>query len=114
VRIRWLLSFFLLAASLGWGQQQTLPPPPPFPNPRIGQPNQPPSSPGMSPEQMKKYNDERYAKLKHDTDELLQLATQLKQEVDKANSNTLSLDVIKKTEQIEKLAKSVRERMKAY
>ncbi len=68
----------------------------------------------MSPEQMKKYNDQRYEKLKRDSDNLLHLATELKEEVDKASSGTLSLEVIRKTEEIEKLAKSVRERMKAY
>ncbi len=66
----------------------------------------------MSPEQKKKYNEQRYEKLKRDSDNLLRLATELKQEVDEANSDTLSLTVIRKCEQIEKLAKSVRERMK--
>ena len=34
-------------------------------------------------------------------------------EVDKSNENTLSLDVLKKAEEIEKLAHSVKEKMKA-
>ncbi len=68
----------------------------------------------MSPGQVTKFNKQRYAQLQRDSDQLLRLATELKQEVDKANSNTLSIDVIKKTEQIEKLAKSVRERMKGF
>ena len=59
-------------------------------------------------------NKERYAKLKSDTDQLLKLANELKEAVDKANQDTLSLEVIRKTEQIEKLAKSVRDRMKNY
>ena len=59
-------------------------------------------------------NKERYAKLKKDADQLLKLATELKESVDKANQNTLSVDVIRKTEQIEKLAKSVRDKMKSY
>lgn len=57
-------------------------------------------------------NKARYQSLKADTDRLLQLATELKQSVDKANENTLSLDVIKKAEQVEKLAKQVKEKMK--
>lgn len=61
----------------------------------------------------KQWNKDRQAKLKADTDKLLELATQLKQQVDKSNENVLSLDVIKKAEQIEKLAHSVQERMKA-
>lgn len=60
----------------------------------------------------KKLNQERQANLKRDTDKLLQLATQLKQAVDKSNENTLSLEVIKKAGEIEKLAKSVREKMR--
>ena len=60
----------------------------------------------------KKLNQERQAELKRDTDKLFQLATQLKQAVDKSNENTLSLDVIKKAGEIEKLAKSVRDKMR--
>jgi hypothetical protein len=60
----------------------------------------------------KKANQKREADLKRDTDKLLQLATQLKQYVDKTNENVLSLDVMKKAEEIEKLAHSVREKMK--
>ena len=47
-----------------------------------------------------------------DTDKLLSLATELKQDVDKTNKNVLSVDVIKKAGEIEKLARSVKERMK--
>jgi hypothetical protein len=68
----------------------------------------------MEHEQQKKLNQERQAELKRDTDKLLQLATQLKQAVDKSNENTLSLDVIKKAGEIEKLAKSVREKMRGW
>ena len=40
------------------------------------------------------------------------LATDLKAQVDKSTKDTLSVDVIKKAEEIEKLAHSVKERMK--
>jgi hypothetical protein len=66
----------------------------------------------MQREQQKKLNQERQAQLKRDTDKLFQLATQLKDAVDKSNENTLSLEVIKKAGEIEKLAKSVREKMR--
>lgn len=62
--------------------------------------------------QQKKMNEERQASLKKDTEELYNLATQLKEGVDKSTQNTLSVDVIRTAQQIEKLAKSVRERMK--
>lgn len=58
-------------------------------------------------------NKKREADLKRDTDRLLQLATELKASVDKSDENILSLDVIKKADQIEKLAHSVKEKMKA-
>jgi len=60
----------------------------------------------------KKANQERQAQLKRDTDKLLQLATDLKAEVDKSNENVLAVDVVKKAEEIEKLAHSVKEKMK--
>ena len=58
-------------------------------------------------------NKDRQAALQKDTDKLLELATELKEYVDKTDENMLSLDVIKKAEEIEKLSKSVKEKMKA-
>lgn len=55
---------------------------------------------------------ERVAALKNDTDKLLRLSVELKTYVDKSDENVLSLDVIKKAEEIEKLAKSVKDKMK--
>jgi hypothetical protein len=43
---------------------------------------------------------------------LLKLATDLKMEVDKTNKDTLSMNVIRKADAIEKLAHDVKERMK--
>ncbi len=63
-------------------------------------------------EMEKERNKERQQSLKKDTDRLLQLATELKQYVDKTNENMLSMDVIKKAEEVEKLAHQVREKMK--
>jgi hypothetical protein len=50
--------------------------------------------------------------LKVDTDKLLKLSVELKSYVDKSNENVLSLDVIKRAEEIEKLAHSVKDKMK--
>src|SRR5580692_3900987 len=47
-------------------------------------------------------------RLMQDTAKLLELAKQLKEEVDKSNGSTLSVDVIKKATEIDKLAKSVK------
>ena len=63
-------------------------------------------------ERMKAMNKDRAVRIKRDTDKLLALATELKQYVDKTNENVLSVDVVRKAEEIEKLAKSIREKMK--
>jgi len=60
----------------------------------------------------KKAAKERLAALKNDTDKLLKLSVELKQFVDKSDENVLSVDVIKKADEIEKLAHSVKEKMK--
>ena len=60
----------------------------------------------------KKAAKERIAALRVDTDKLLKLSVELKEYVDKSDENVLSLDVVRKAEQIEKLAKSVKEKMK--
>jgi len=60
----------------------------------------------------KKANLERQASLKADTDKLLKLTSELKDYVDRSNENVLSLDVLKKAEEIERLAHSVKEKMK--
>jgi hypothetical protein len=73
--------------------------------------NPSPEEEKMLKEQRKIQNKERFEALKKDTDKLVALVNELKQNVDKANENTLSLDVIKKTEEIEKLAKKVRDKM---
>jgi len=63
-------------------------------------------------EMAKKANEERHAALKNDTDKLLKLAVELKAYVDKTNQNVLSVEVVKKAEEIEKLAHSVKDKMK--
>ena len=87
--------------------------------PRIPNPGQlpPPSSEDAARERIekemaKKANEERQAQLKRDTERLLKLATELKTSVDKTDQNTLSIEVVKKAEEIEKLAHSVKEKMK--
>jgi hypothetical protein len=57
-------------------------------------------------------NEERQKALVADTDRLLALAQQLKVEVDKSNKDMLSVEVVRRAEQIEKLAHSVKEKMR--
>lgn len=56
--------------------------------------------------------DERQRKMQEDTAKLLQLAEQLKAEMEKTNKFQMSLEVVKKAEEIEKLARDVKNRMK--
>jgi hypothetical protein len=55
---------------------------------------------------------ERRAQLRRDTEKLVALTAELKQHVDKTSVDTLSMDVIKKAEEIQKLAKSVQDKMR--
>lgn len=57
-------------------------------------------------------NKKRQQDIRDDTDKLFQLATELKAAVDKSNENLLSLDVVRKADEVEKLAKKVKEKMK--
>jgi hypothetical protein len=66
----------------------------------------------MEREMAKKANQARQVELKRDTEKLLKLATELKEYVDKTSENTLSVDVVRKAEEIEKLAHSVKGKMK--
>ncbi len=66
----------------------------------------------MEQDQAKMRNLERHKKLVDDTARLVSLAGELKADVDKSNKDTMSLDVIRKADEIEKLAHSVKEKMK--
>jgi hypothetical protein len=84
--------------------------------PHIGDVNPPPEEDEaharIRQDMEKRAAKERVAALKHDTDKLLKLSLELKESVDKSDENVLSLDVIKRAEEIEKLAHSVKEKMK--
>ena len=107
----WSVFLFLLLTSPNFGQSHRLPPSP------KGDPTETPvdtdeSRDRIASDMAKKANLERQAALKKDADRLFKLATELKGYVDKSNENVLSLDVLKKAEEIEKLAHSVKEKMK--
>ena len=55
----------------------------------------------------------REAQIEADTEKLFQLAQELKVEVDKSSKDTMSLSVIKKSEEIEKLARALKQEMRA-
>lgn len=56
--------------------------------------------------------EKRRADLQADTEKLYKLTQELKAEVDKSNKDTLSVSVIKKAQEVERLAKSIKERSK--
>lgn len=60
----------------------------------------------------KEANKKRQDEIRDDTQKLYQLAGELKDAVDKSNEHVLSLDVVKKAEEVEKLAKKVKEKMR--
>jgi spore coat polysaccharide biosynthesis protein SpsF (cytidylyltransferase family) len=66
----------------------------------------------MKKDMAKKANKQRQADLQRDTEKLFKLATELKDYVGKTNENIMSLGVMKKAEEIEKLAHDVKEKMK--
>jgi hypothetical protein len=63
-------------------------------------------------QQAERRNTQRQQDIVNDSAKLLSLAQQLKAEVDKSSKGQLSISVVKKAEEIEKLAKSVKEKMK--
>lgn len=110
-----LALLFAMTTVLADAQFTQAPPTPQFP-PAPGaeqqQRNKTPAEQQMERDAAKQRNVQREQDIKRDTAKLLELATELKQYVDKTNENVISLDVIKKADQIEKLAKSVKEKMK--
>jgi hypothetical protein len=126
----WMLSAAVLAVVSGAGlslgsnvaeaQRKGNPPPPPTMQngpatlPTLDQPAMipDPMRTRMDAERMKAMNDDRHKKLSADVDRLLALSNELKSDIDKANKDELSVVVIRKAAEIEKLAHDVQSRMK--
>src|SRR5271168_3530639 len=115
-RLAWTLSLFLTmlisGAARGQGTRPSAPPPPPqTTGPIIGD-NENEAQQRLARGIAKKANLQRQAVIKADTDRLLKLAVELKDSVDKSSEDILSVDVLKKAEEIEKLAHNVKDKMK--
>jgi TolA-binding protein len=106
-----VLVLVVLSCSLSAAAQNSRIPPSQLPENQAPSPEDETRS-KLEKEMAKKANQERQAALRKDTDKLLKLATELKEYVDKTNENMLSMDVVKKAEEIEKLAHSVKDKMK--
>lgn len=106
------------------GQRGSTPPPQPPPSSRTTYPSMSPMTPmggmdstgapdvlssRMAEQQVRSRNMERQKRLESDTDKLMGLVTDFKEQVDKGLSPA---DMSKKAEEIEKLARSVKDKMK--
>jgi len=69
-------------------------------------------SESQSQRQERVRNASQRKQLKADAERLLKLATDLKAEVDKTTKDTMSVDVIRKADEIEKLARGIEQQMK--
>lgn len=110
-----LLVLGLTALQPTFASQQQQTPTTPLPTGRPNSPfgeAEPNIPPQMQKDMEKRANQQRQEELKRDTERLLKLSTELKEYVDKSNENVLSLDVIKKADEIEKLAHSVKTKMR--
>ena len=120
-RVAWTLSICLPIAIHGNAQTQSRPAnpaaqgsqaSPPIVVEPTGNGNPDEGQGRMLREMAKRANLERQAALKSDTEKLLKLAEELKASVDKSSASVLSVEVLKKAEEIEKLARSVKDKMK--
>ena len=124
-KLRWVAAPLLLALAALWGGSrgvtaaQTQQPFPATPSPSSANapfgaepdPNDPMQR--QREQKMEKArNVARQQDLVRDTDKLLALAKELKEEVNQSNKDTLSVEVVKKAAEIERLAKSVKDRMR--
>jgi hypothetical protein len=91
---------------------------PPVPQPGIGPPEErgihdpDPARAHIEDQQRRLATDERHKRLLADADHLVDLSIQLKAAVDKSSKNELSLDVVRRAAEIERLAHDLKERMK--
>lgn len=86
--------------------------------PETGEPQFPSKKPDdaglveMNRKMQQQRQKQNYRELKRDAERLLEVATELKQYVDKTNEQVLSLEVLRKAEEMEKLSKDLKNRMK--
>lgn len=107
-------------ATYGSGQSRQNPPPIMSPTPStnmppLGRPDPNATDPlnaRMAEQQIRSRNSDRQKRLISDTDKLLTLTKQLKEDVEGSDKPLQPSDVQKRAEEIEKLAKSVKDRMK--
>jgi hypothetical protein len=77
-----------------------------------GFPDDPGIMDSMERERRAKYNRERQDRIVADSRRLVQLSRELQEEIERAGDGTLPVSLFKKTDEIIKLAKSVRDKMR--
>lgn len=90
---------------------------PPQNNPQTLHQNQFPqlprvNSPKRSEKQKQALLDYNFKQMKKHAKRLAELATSLQKEIEKSNEDVLSLEIVKKAEQVEKLAKKIKNEAK--
>jgi hypothetical protein len=99
-------SLLVRGLAFGQGQKNQAPPQIPGQNPDGTLPNTATSTVGLDPKEMLKHHQQQ---IHDDVEKLYELAGELKAEVEKTETeHVLSLPMIQKAEQIEKLAKQVK------
>lgn len=104
----------LAAKPLLFGLQ--MPHPQPIPSPNAPNQNYPPGlqGPDINPKDDKLIKKQNQAEIKSDVEKLSELVADLKTQVERIDSdNTLSLSMVKKAQQIEKLAKQIKDLAKS-
>lgn len=111
-REKWLAVVFLMLAmgTPGWPQKAhpIFPTPPAAADSTLSQ--QAAKSPDL--EKLRVVAEQQKMQIQKDTNRLNQLATELKQAVDKAPAGTLSMEALKKTQEIEKLVKHLNKELR--
>lgn len=74
----------------------------------------PETFPKSSQKRKKALMDYNFKKLKQHAQDLAELAKSLQTEIEKSNENVLSLEIVKKAEQAEKLAKKIKDEAKGF
>lgn len=121
IRRRFLMTIVGAAGALSlrplhaaW-QAGVRPQPQPRPSPNAPDPNFPPglNGPQAAGKDQKTLDKAKQQELRTDVTRLYEMVAELKDQVDKTDANsTLSLSVVKKAQQIEKLAKQIKEAAK--
>lgn len=114
VKLRWAAGFAVVAAALmlavpqAVGQHAPTPPPPsPAKTPYPAISNATPGNVSQEEQMRQARNVMRQKKLVEQVEKLQELTNELHADVAKTDKDVLSLDVIRKSEQVEKLAKSI-------